>query len=258
MKSSCVGSSCSFFCNLIHKKVLGWRLTHSQPTPLQLQGCPQKQRAQPCPSMVAVSSCMSHLCPLFWPVGLDPPAGEIFCTFPLTVFHTKLTKHCLCTLPAVLSMRKGWSSSKRHRLWKSGLHSGHECLLESGENLHGLQRAGGRPIAWGVWTPGHLSTAPKASWLNSNTLTPEHLTKAEVSHSTSHPQPPHQHHNYNKNSRLLHATHRATPATLGSCLRHLHLPLIFRNKFLNAHTELQEKAPNNDFVTLFLNAAWNR
>lgn len=38
-------------------------------------------------------------------------------------------------------------------------------------------------------------------------------------------------------------------------LRHLHLPLIFRNKFLNVHTELQEKAPNNDFVTLFLNAA---
>lgn len=71
-------------------------------------------------------------------------------------------------------------------------------------------------------------------------------------------------HNLLTNTRITTKTsgcymqHRVIPATLGLCLRHLHLPLIFRNKFLNIHTELQEKAPNNDFVTLFLNAAWNR
>lgn len=68
-------------------------------------------------------------------------------------------------------------------------------------------------------------------------------------------------HNLLTNTRITIKTsgcymqHRVIPATLGLCLRYLHLPLIFRNKFLNIHPELQEKAPNNDFVTLFLNAA---
>lgn len=70
--------------------------------------------------------------------------------------------------------------------------------------------------------------------------------------------PPCQHWNRNENLRLLWATHAVIPATLGLCLRHLHLPLILGNNFLNTYTELQGKAPNNDFVTLFLNAAWNR
>lgn len=48
-----------------------------QPTPLQLQGLPQKKRAQPCPSTGAVPSCMSHhpsVSPLL-SAGLRPCSG---------------------------------------------------------------------------------------------------------------------------------------------------------------------------------------
>lgn len=190
-------------------------------------------------------------------MGLDPPVGEMFCTFPLSFSHQAdktLSLHLSrCAKPEerLKFKQKAWAQKVLSTFWarvSSGTWGKSPWPPTSCGLTHSMRCVNTR-------TPLHST---QCVWLNSNTLTLKHLTKAEVSRSTSHPQPPHQQHNYNKNSRLLHATHRAIPATLGLCLRHLHLPLIFRNKFLNAHTELQEKAPNNSFVTLFLNTAWNR
>lgn len=116
----------------------------------------------------------------------------------LSVFHTRQTKHHLCTLSAVLSPRKGWSSSTRQGLRKFCLHSGHNVFWNLGNISMASNKLEAEPTTWGVCIPGHLCTAPKASWLNWHTLTPDHLTEAEVSYSTSHSQPPHQHQSHYK------------------------------------------------------------
>lgn len=217
VKSSCVKVLAPFFATWYIRRSWGDTSHPANPHPYSCKHVPRSRELSLVPPrwLSPPAWATIHLCPLFWTVGLDPAVGEDVLHFPSHSFSHQADKilslhpfscakpekvlkfkHIPPAPPQPQSM--GWE--------KSCLHSGHECLLEPGENLHGLQRAGGRPTAWDVWIPGHLSTAPKASWLNSNTFTPKHLTKAEVSHSTSHSQPPHQHQNYNKNFRLLHAT----------------------------------------------------
>ena len=100
---------CNFIYS-IHKKILGRPLTSTQLTHLLLQRCPHKRRAQPRPSAVAIPSRTSHRLPAspLLDHRFRSSSGEYVLHFGSHCFSHQADKTLsLCTLRAVLSLRKG-------------------------------------------------------------------------------------------------------------------------------------------------------
>lgn len=141
------------------------------------------------------SSCASHHPPAspLLDHGFTPCSSKHILHFG-SVFHIKHTKH-----PLSLHTFSCATPEKRlkfkHKARAGALsHAGHKCLQEAAEKPPWPSTVPGQTQSKrciNTRSPLH-GTQGFLSRLK-HTLTPKHLTKAKISHSTSHSQPPHQH-----------------------------------------------------------------